>query len=61
MILEMVYAPPVQEVERSEERGRLVIAPAALAVVVLLLGIYLPRPLTDALSSAAIELGGRAP
>jgi len=61
MILEMVYAPSVQDVERSEERGRLVVAPAALAIVVLLLGIYLPRPLTDALSSAAIVLGGRAP
>jgi len=60
-ILEMVYAPSVQDVERSEERGRLVVAPAALAIVVLLLGIYLPRPLTDALSSAAIVLGGRAP
>jgi hydrogenase-4 component F len=62
MILEMVYAPAtVKDAERSEERRGLVVAPAALAIVVLLLGIYLPRPLTDALSSAAIVLGGRAP
>jgi hydrogenase-4 component F len=63
MILEMVYAPAdaPAALGRSEERRRLVVAPAALAILVLLLGIYLPRPLTDALSSAAITLGGRAP
>jgi len=62
MILEMVYAPAtVKPAEGNEERRGLVVAPAALAIVVLLLGIYLPRPLTDALSSAAIVLGGRAP
>jgi hydrogenase-4 component F len=63
MILEMVYAPAdaPAALGHSEERRRLVVAPAALAILVLLLGIYLPRPLTDALSSAAIALGGRAP
>jgi hydrogenase-4 component F len=63
MILEMVYAPAdaLAPPGHSEEQGRLVVAPAALAILVLLLGIYLPRPLTDALSSAAIALGGHAP
>jgi hydrogenase-4 component F len=63
MILEMVYAPADAKAPsaRVEERGRLVVAPAALAILVLLLGIYLPRPLTGALSSAATVLGGHAP
>lgn len=66
MILEMVYGEPVTREprgahERGEERTHLVIAPAVLAVIVLGLGIYLPGPLADALSSAAIVLGGRAP
>lgn len=63
MILEMVYAPGVAGEARrpSEERRWLVVAPAALGVLVLLLGLYLPRPLTDALTSAAGVLGGRGP
>jgi hydrogenase-4 component F len=66
MILEMVYGAPVQSQpgerrERREERTRLVFAPAVLAVLVLGLGLYLPKPLADALSSSAAVLGGRAP
>jgi hydrogenase-4 component F len=64
MILEMVYSVPTDSrrtSERREERTRLVVAPALLALLVLGLGLYLPRPLTDALSSAATLLGGRAP
>jgi hypothetical protein len=40
---------------------RLAFAPAALAVIVLGLGLYLPGPLAEALSSSAALLGGRAP
>jgi formate hydrogenlyase subunit 3/multisubunit Na+/H+ antiporter MnhD subunit len=65
-ILEMAYGvPPVpggpRAAEHNEERAGLVIAPVVLAVLVLGLGVYLPQPLADALSSAAIVLGGRAP
>ena len=66
MILGMVYGSPVvttpsQEPARSEERTRLIIAPAVLAIVVLALGLYLPTPLAEALSSSAASLGGHAP
>ena len=66
MILGMVYGEPVlskpsQEPGRSEERTRLIIAPAVLAIVVLALGLYLPTPLADALASSAASLGGHAP
>ena len=64
MILEMVYgeATAARATQRpGTDRPRLVMAPMLLAVLVLALGVYLPRPLTDALSSAASALGGRAP
>lgn len=64
MILEMVYGAPVADPApgpRTGERNWLVVAPAALAVLVLLLGLYLPPALGAALSSAATTLGGRAP
>ena len=65
MILEMVYGAAPDETSRTSPRGgehkALIAAPAALAVLVLMLGIYLPRPLADALASAATMLGGRAP
>jgi hydrogenase-4 component F len=64
MILEMVYGNPTADFKpppRSEERPWLVVAPMALAVLVLALGLYLPRPFTDALGAAAATHGGRAP
>jgi hydrogenase-4 component F len=66
MILEMVYGVPVvregpEGPGRREERAGLIIAPAVLAIIVLGLGVYLPGPLADALSSSAAVLGGRAP
>jgi hydrogenase-4 component F len=65
MILEMVYGEPSGDSEPpatfAAERPWLVVAPAALALLVLGLGFYLPAPLTDALSSAAVTLGGHAP
>ena len=62
MILEIIYAEPAADATPvASERGWLVVAPAALAVCVLLLGVYIPAPLARALSSAAATLGGRAP
>jgi hydrogenase-4 component F len=64
MILEMVYGarqPDAVPPGRSEDRPWLVIAPAALSLLVLGLGLYLPPPLAAALSAAAKSLGGRTP
>ena len=64
MILEMVYGEPAVAPSAgapSEDRAGRIAAPAALALLVLGLGIYIPAPLADALTSAAATLGGRAP
>ena len=67
MILESVLGAPNGR-PRSErtagvtgERTWLVVAPAALAALVVMLGIYIPSPLAGALASAAVALGGHAP
>ncbi|MBI4521943.1 MAG: hypothetical protein HY701_13985 [Gemmatimonadetes bacterium] len=39
----------------------LVIGPVALAAAVLMLGVYIPAPLHEALARAAVALGGSAP
>jgi hydrogenase-4 component F len=64
MILEMVYAaPPAGREPRNHdgERTWLLVAPAVLAALVLLLGVYLPPALDTALTAAAGALGGRIP
>jgi hydrogenase-4 component F len=69
MILEMVYGVAAEHDDsRSGHRPKvgaeqkwLVVAPAVFACFVLMLGIYIPPPLADALARAAVELGGRAP
>ena len=69
MILEMVYAPAPSRADAGDtarathgaDRRWLVAAPMTLAVLVLALGVWIPAPLADALSSAAAMLGGRAP
>jgi hydrogenase-4 component F len=64
MILEMVYGTPSGEggpATRHAERPWLLVAPVALAALVLALGLYLPQALVDALSAAALTLGGRSP
>jgi hydrogenase-4 component F len=67
MILELVYGTPNVRVaggvmvERGDERPWLVIAPAVLAGLVLMLGVFIPTPLAEALSRAAVALGGHAP
>ena len=47
--------------ERPGDRGWLVAAPAVLAALVLMLGVFIPPPLARALASAAVALGGHAP
>ena len=66
MILSLVYGVPNVQRERAEAGGRrerlwLVTAPAVLATLVLMLGVFIPPPLADALARAAASLGGRAP
>jgi hydrogenase-4 component F len=67
MILELTYGNPLPGTRRADrtaapkERTSLVVAPALLAVVVLILGVHIPAPLADALASAAAVLGGHAP
>jgi hydrogenase-4 component F len=67
LILEIAFGSSTQESAggRNEagtrERPWLVVAPAALAALVLLLGVYIPSPLAGALASAAVVLGGHAP
>ena len=67
MILELAYGKPVASSQgarrgaASTERAALVLAPALLAAIVLLLGVYIPAPLADALARAAAVLGGHAP
>ncbi|HWO88065.1 MAG TPA: proton-conducting transporter membrane subunit [Gemmatimonadales bacterium] len=64
MILEMVYGEPDPapvRAPRSGERTWFSVAPAALACLVLMLGLYIPAPLAEVLSRAAVLLGGHAP
>jgi hydrogenase-4 component F len=61
VILEVAYGEPDPAVPKERESGWLVVGPLALAVGVLLLGLYLPVPLRDVLAQAATSLGGRAP
>jgi hydrogenase-4 component F len=66
MILSLVYGVPNAQSQRAETGGQrdrpwLVAAPAVLATLVLMLGVFIPPPLADALARAAASLGGRAP
>ena len=64
MILEMVQGEPMERgagEPGAPERRWLLVGPGVLAVLVLMLGIYIPAPLAAALSSAARALGGVAP
>lgn len=61
MVLEMVYGHAEPEQRAAHDRPWLVVAPIALAVLVLGLGVYLPAPMARALANAALVLGGHAP
>jgi hydrogenase-4 component F len=67
MILEMAYGVPADGGQvgggptAPGKRSGLVLGPAVLALLVLMLGVYIPPPLAAALRSAAESLGGRAP
>lgn len=64
MILEIVYGEPaaVTALERAPRDGRWLLAgPMTLAALLLMLGVYIPLPLRDALGRAADALGGMAP
>jgi hydrogenase-4 component F len=67
MILEIAFGAPNLEPLGgrtdmvTRERPWLVVAPATLAALVLVLGVYMPSPLASALASAAVVLGGHAP
>jgi hydrogenase-4 component F len=67
MILELAYGTPDARpadgtaVGRGGERPWLVVAPAVLAGLVLMLGVFIPSRLGEALTRAAVSLGGHAP
>jgi len=61
LILEMALGSPAPGQRRVRESGWLVIGPIALAALVLLLGVYIPGPLNEVLTRAAVALGGTAP
>jgi len=67
MLLEMVYgSPPITTAEEKRGKGAvesrwLVVAPALFATAVLILGLYIPPSLSEALAHAAVFLGGHAP
>jgi hydrogenase-4 component F len=61
VILEVVYGEPDPGLPAARESGWLVGGPLVLAAAVLLLGLYLPPGLQDALARAAASLGGGTP
>lgn len=64
MMLEMVYGEPAPAGESDRLRGErpwLLAGPLTLAALLLMLGLYIPVPLREALARAATALGGSAP
>lgn len=60
-ILDVAYGKPGQPGEPAAESLSLVAGPVVLALIVLMLGLYLPAPLRALLGQAAQTLGGSAP
>jgi hydrogenase-4 component F len=60
-ILRVVHGEPSAGIRPEADHAWLVAGPMALALGVLLLGLYLPAPLGEALRHAAASLGGNAP
>jgi hydrogenase-4 component F len=61
LVLDSVYGHPVEPAEPVKESPALLGGPIALAVLVLMLGVYLPPPLRAFLEQAARALGGSTP
>ena len=61
MILDVAYGTPIENAEPAKETLALVAGPLVLAMLVLMLGLYLPAPLRAVLGQAARALGGVAP
>jgi hydrogenase-4 component F len=61
LILEMALGEPPPAALPIRESRWLTLGPIALAVIVLLLGVYIPLPVQDILERAAVALGGIAP
>jgi len=61
MILDVAYGTPIENAEPAKETLALVAGPLVLAMLVLMLGLYLPAPLRAVLDQAAKALGGVAP
>jgi hydrogenase-4 component F len=60
-ILEVLYGEPVGQAPGPREGSLRLSGPILLALVVLLLGVYLPLPLRDVLARASRSLGGAVP
>jgi hydrogenase-4 component F len=60
-ILEVLYGEPVGPAPGPREGSLRLSGPILLALVVLLLGVYLPLPLRDVLARASRSLGGAVP
>lgn len=61
LVLGMALGEPPPGTVPVRESAWLVVGPIVLAAAVLMLGVYIPGPLHDALSQSASLLGGRAP
>ena len=61
LVLSVVYGPATGSGHRVRESRYFVIGPVALALTLLVLGLYLPAPLRQSLAAAAAALGGNAP
>lgn len=60
-ILGMALGTPEPGTERVRESWWLVIGPIVLLLLVTMLGVYIPAPLEQVLTRAAVSLGGTAP
>jgi hydrogenase-4 component F len=61
LVLGIALGEPAPGAVPVRESVWLVAGPVALAAIVLMLGVYIPGPLQDALTRAAVALGGRGP
>jgi hydrogenase-4 component F len=61
LVLGMTLGEPTPGTVPVRQHPWLVAGPIALAAVVLMLGVYIPGPLHDVLTRAAVALGGAAP